>query len=261
MNKKVLFLLCEFTMLGSILSLPRNLHIILPLAQRYFFLDILSFVVLVLAFVVYPIVLAFKSTLALAIHAGVIFLGLAILQSTVGLTDEIYRYLFALLSLLAVRLIMSRILCCRGYIACKQILFYDYNIEGRESVEKDFKYLGFSCRMNFAELMEKRIFLDTLSIQYCFYDGKKIIILTYQSDKIDGLFKGILNKKTAMKEEEMLLPGSFSQQEFCPVCTWILGDRKIVVADFESVKKLFIEILQQYTPAPTQTSLQGRCTH
>lgn len=244
MNKKVLFLLCEFTMLGSILSLPRNLHIILPLAQRYFFLDILSFVVLVLAFVVYPIVLAFKSTLALAIHAGVIFLGLAILQSTVGLTDEIYRYLFALLILLAIRLIMPCILRCRGYIACKQILFYDYNIEGRESVEKDFKYLGFSCRMNFAELMEKRIFLDTLSIQYCFYDGKKIIILTYQSDKIDGLFKGILNKKTAMKEEEMLLPGSFSQQEFCPVCTWTLGDRKIAVADLESVKMLYIEILQ-----------------
>ena len=89
MNKKVLFLLCEFTMLGSILSLARNLHIILPLAQRYFFLDILFFVVLVLVFVVYPIVLTFKSTLALAIHAGVIFIWLAILQSNVGLADEI----------------------------------------------------------------------------------------------------------------------------------------------------------------------------
>ena len=244
MNKKALFLLCEFTMLGSILSLPRNLHIILPLAQRYFFLDILSFVVLVLAFVVYPIVLAFKSTLALAIHAGVIFLGLAILQSTVGLTDEIYRYLFALLILLAIRLIMPCILRCRGYIACKQILFYDYNVQSRESVEKDFKYLGFSCRMNFAESMEKNIFLDKISIQYYFYDEKKFIILSYQSDKIDGLFKGILNKKTAMKEEEMLLPGSFSQQEFCPVCTWTLGDRKIAVADSEDAKMLCIEILQ-----------------
>ena len=139
---------------------------------------------------------------------------------------------------------MSRILRCRGYIACKQILFYDYNIEGRESVEKDFKYLGFSCRMNFAESMEKNIFLDKISIQYYFYDEKKFIILSYQSDKIDGLFKGILNKKTAMKEEEMLLPGSFSQQEFCPVCTWTLGDRKIAVADLESVKMLYIEILQ-----------------
>ena len=243
MNKKALFLLCELTMFGSILGLSRNLHFILPLAQRYFFLDILSFVVLVLAFVVYPIVLAFKSTLALAIHAGVIFLGLAILQSTVGLTDEIYRYLFALLILLAIRLIMPCILRCRGYIACKQILFYNYNVQSRESVEKEFKYLGFSCRMNFAESMEKNIFLDKISIQYYFYDEKKFIILSYQSDKIDGLFKGILNKKTAMKEDEMLLPNN-CRQEPHPVCTWTFDDRKIAAAASEDTKMLCIEILQ-----------------
>lgn len=243
MNKKALFLLCELTMFGGILGLSRNLHFILPLAQRYFFLDILSFVVLVLAFVVYPIVLAFKSTLALAIHAGVIFLGLAILQSTVGLTDEIYRYLFALLILLAIRLIMPCILRCRGYIACKQILFYNYNVQSRESVEKDFKYLGFSCRMIFAESMEKNIFLDKISIQYYFYDEKKFIILSYQSDKIDGLFKGILNKKTAMKEDEMLLPNN-CRQEPHPVCTWTFDDRKIAAAASEDTKMLCIEILQ-----------------
>ncbi|WP_296325793.1 hypothetical protein [Treponema sp. UBA3813] len=123
----------------------------------------------------------------------------------------------------------------------KKILFFDYNFENANSINHDFYELGFRYKKKFEECPEKRILIDKIEIQGFSVNKNFYIILFFNSDRVNNIIKSILNKKSQMKIEKILLPDDFYTQEKTEVFVWTFDDRRIYLADLKNTRKLFIE--------------------
>lgn len=105
--------------------------------------------------------------------------------------------------------------------------------------------LGFQYKQNFDECPEKRTFTDKLEIQCYPKNAKNYIILYYKSKITNYMIKLILNNKSDAKTFRGYFPDDFYKQYFSEIFAWSLKDRKIYLTEFDNIKKICIEEIQE----------------